>query len=583
MALRTHNCGELNKNHIDQTVKLSGWVNSIRTHGQIIFIDLRDRFGKTQIILNSDELIKIGKTLSNEDVVFIEGKVSSRSKDLINPDLETGEIEVLVKKMIVLSNAEPLPMSIQDRDASSEEHRLKYRYLELRNNDLQKNIIIRHNTAQTVRNFLSDNKFLEIETPVLMKSTPEGARDYLVPSRVHNGRFYALPQSPQMYKQLFMISGLDRYFQIVKCFRDEDLRSDRQPEFTQIDLEMSFVDEKDVRLIVEKLLTKVFKEVINIELKEFPILSYHDAIEKYGTDKPDLRFGITIEDFKTFSNKSGFKAFSDCESVRIISVPNSEFFSRKIIDELDSYAQSLGAKGLAWFKVNNNEFSGGISKFFDSNLTKEIIDNLKLEDNSICFMIGDKLNTSLQVLGKIRSKVGDLLELKDNSIFSPVWIVDFPLFSWNEETKRYDSVNHPFTAPKDSDLGDVTSNPSEVISKGYDIVINGYEVAGGSIRIHDHSLQKDIFKIMDLSDKEISEKFGFFIDALKYGTPPHGGIAFGLDRLVMLLAGVSNIRDVIAFPKTTSASALMEEAPNLVSEEQLDELGIKILDDEKNV
>ena len=583
MALRTHNCGELNKNHIDQTVKLSGWVNSIRTHGQIIFIDLRDRFGKTQIILNSDELIKIGKTLSNEDVVFIEGKVSSRSKDLINPDLETGEIEVLVEKMIVLSNAEPLPMSIQDRDASSEEHRLKYRYLELRNNDLQKNIIIRHNTAQAVRNFLSDNKFLEIETPVLMKSTPEGARDYLVPSRVHNGRFYALPQSPQMYKQLFMISGLDRYFQIVKCFRDEDLRSDRQPEFTQIDLEMSFVDEKDVRLIVEKLLTKVFKEVINIELKEFPILSYHDAIEKYGTDKPDLRFGITIEDFKPFSNKSGFKAFSDCDSVRIISVPNSEFFTRKIIDELDSYAQSLGAKGLAWFKVNNNEFSGGISKFFDSNLTKEIIDSLKLQDNSICFMIGDKLNTSLQVLGKIRSKEGDLLELKDNSIFSPVWIVDFPLFMWNEETKRYDSVNHPFTAPKDSDLGDVTSNPSEVISKGYDIVINGYEVAGGSIRIHDHSLQKDIFKIMDLSDKEISEKFGFFIDALKYGTPPHGGIAFGLDRLVMLLAGVSNIRDVIAFPKTTSASALMEEAPNLVSEEQLDELGIKILDDEKNV
>ena len=583
MALRTHNCGELNKNHIDQTVKLSGWVNSIRTHGQIIFIDLRDRFGKTQIILNSDELIKIGKTLSNEDVVFIEGKVSSRSKDLINPDLETGEIEVLVEKMIVLSNAEPLPMSIQDRDASSEEHRLKYRYLELRNNDLQKNIIIRHNTAQTVRNFLSDNKFLEIETPVLMKSTPEGARDYLVPSRVHNGRFYALPQSPQMYKQLFMISGLDRYFQIVKCFRDEDLRSDRQPEFTQIDLEMSFVDEKDVRFIVEKLLTKVFKEVINIELKEFPILSYHDAIEKYGTDKPDLRFGITIEDFKPFSNKSGFKAFSDCDSVRIISVPNSEFFTRKIIDELDSYAQSLGAKGLAWFKVNNNEFSGGISKFFDSNLTKEIIDSLKLEDNSICFMIGDKLNTSLQVLGKIRSKVGDLLELKDNSIFSPVWIVDFPLFMWNEETKRYDSVNHPFTAPKDSDLGNVTSNPSEVISKGYDIVINGYEVAGGSIRIHDHSLQKDIFKIMDLSDEEISEKFGFFIDALKYGTPPHGGIAFGLDRLVMLLAGVSNIRDVIAFPKTTSASALMEEAPNLVSEEQLDELGIKILDDEKNV
>ena len=386
-----------------------------------------------------------------------------------------------------------------------------------------------------------------------------------------------------MYKQLFMISGLDRYFQIVKCFRDEDLRSDRQPEFTQIDLEMSFVDEKEVRALVENLIKKVFKEIIDVDIKEFPLLSYKDAIEKYGTDKPDLRFGMTINDFKTFSDKSDFKAFSNCEAVKMISAKHADTFSRKVIDELDSFAQSNGAKGLAWFKVKNNNFEGGISKFFNTDLSKEIIQEFNLDNNSICFMIGDKLTNSLQILGKVRNKLGDMLNLRNSTSFAPVWIVDFPLFDWNEDTERFDSVNHPFTAPKDSDKDNVVSNPADITSKGYDIVINGYEVAGGSIRIHDHELQKEIFKIMKLSEDEISEKFGFFIDALKYGTPPHGGIAFGLDRLVMLLAGVNNIRDVIAFPKTTSASALMEEAPNYVSTDQLNELGIKVLNDEEDV
>tara|TARA_Y100000768_G_C23978687_1_gene684500 strand:+ start:664 stop:2418 length:1755 start_codon:yes stop_codon:yes gene_type:complete len=584
MGIRTHNCGELSKSDVKKSVSLAGWINSVRTHGQIIFVDLRDRYGKTQLVINDESLLKIGKTLSMEDVISIEGIVSPRDKNLINPDLSTGHIEVIVSSIKVLSNAKPLPLSIHDREASTEEHRLKYRYLELRNNDLQKNLIIRHQTSQIVREFLSNNNFLEIETPVLMKSTPEGARDYLVPSRVHNGQFYALPQSPQMYKQLFMIAGLDRYFQIVKCFRDEDLRSDRQPEFTQIDIEMSFVDEDDVRNTIEKLIREVFSKVINVSMKKpFPILSYYDAIEKYGTDKPDLRFGLEILDFKDLADKSDFNAFKNAEDVRLISAPNADFFSRKVIDELDSYAQSHGAKGLAWFKVKEGRFEGGISKFFGDDLQKEIINQLNLKDDSISFMVGDKKSNSLNVLGRIRNLIAEKLELKDNSIFEPVWIVDFPLFSWNEDSKRFDSVNHPFTAPKDEDIDKVLNNPEEAISKGYDIVINGYEVAGGSIRIYDNELQKNIFKILDLNDDEIKEKFGFFIDALKYGTPPHGGIAFGLDRLVMLLSGVNNIRDVIAFPKTTSASALMEEAPSHVSKVQLDELGIKVLDSEKDV
>ena len=584
MPSRTHNCGELNKTHINSSVTLCGWVNSLRTHGKIIFIDIRDRYGKTQIILDKKDLINKGNSLSNEDVITISGKVNARTKDFVNKDISTGEIEVIANKLHILSISNPLPVPIHDREASTEEHRLKYRYLELRNKTLQNNLIKRHNAAQVVRNFLSKKDFIEIETPVLMKSTPEGARDYLVPSRIHHGKFYALPQSPQMYKQLFMISGLDKYFQIVKCFRDEDLRSARQPEFTQIDLEMSFVDEPDVRNLVEDLITTVFKKVNNATIKKpFPILSYHDSINKYGTDKPDLRYKMELNSFKEFSDQSDFKSFKGLKYVTMLSVDDSSHFSRKIIDELDDYAKSIGAKGLAWMKCNGKNLEGGISKFFNENLHSKIISNYKLKNNAICFIVGDNSQLALKVLGLVRTKIAQMLNLCDNTIFKPVWIVDFPLFKWDKDQKRFESVNHPFTAPKDSDIKKLSSNPEKVLSKGYDIVINGYEVAGGSIRIHDDKIQKQIFEIMNITKKEINDKFGFFIDALKFGTPPHGGIAFGFDRLVMLLCGVNNIRDVIAFPKTTSASALMEDAPNTISKTQLNDLNIAIKKNEKDV
>ena len=584
MPSRTHNCGELNKTHINSSVILCGWVNSLRTHGKIIFIDIRDRYGKTQIILDKKDLINKGNSLSNEDVITISGKVNARTKDFVNKDISTGEIEVIANKLHILSISNPLPVPIHDREASTEEHRLKYRYLELRNKTLQDNLIKRHNAAQVVRNFLSKKDFIEIETPVLMKSTPEGARDYLVPSRIHHGKFYALPQSPQMYKQLFMISGLDKYFQIVKCFRDEDLRSARQPEFTQIDLEMSFVDEPDVRNLVEDLITTVFKKVNNATIKKpFPILSYHDSINKYGTDKPDLRYKMELNSFKEFSDQSDFKSFKGLKYVTMLSVDDSSHFSRKIIDELDDYAKSIGAKGLAWMKCNGKNLEGGISKFFNQNLQSKIISNYKLKNNSICLIVGDNSQLALKVLGLVRTKIAQMLNLCDNTIFKPVWIVDFPLFKWDKDQKRFESVNHPFTAPKDSDIKKLSSNPEKVLSKGYDIVINGYEVAGGSIRIHDDKMQKQIFEIMNITKKEINDKFGFFIDALKFGTPPHGGIAFGFDRLVMLLCGVNNIRDVIAFPKTTSASALMEDAPNTISKTQLNDLNIAIKKNEKDV
>ena len=580
MNRRTHTCGELTSGNLGEEVCLNGWVNAVRFHGQIVFVDLRDRYGKTQIVYNQDSFngdFELVKKLSMEDVLSVKGVVQERDQNSQNSNISTGEIEVIISEHEILNEAHPLPFIITDRNSAEENLRLKFRFLELRTNELQENIKVRHNTYQAVRTFLSDNNFFEVETPVLMKSTPEGARDYLVPSRIHNGKFYALPQSPQMYKQLLMISGFDRYFQIVKCFRDEDLRADRQPEFTQIDIEMSFVDENDIMKKCEELTRYIFNKVQNIDLiKPFPKMTYNDAMSKYGTDCPDLRYDLLLNDFKPFSEKSEFKAFHSVESVMCIVVPGGAKYSRKDIDHYTEHVQRYKAKGLAWMKFSDGILTGGISKFFSDDLHSKITKKLNMDNGDILFIIGDDIKTTQLSLGALRIAIAKKEEYAKSNDFKPVWITDFPMFEYNQEDKRYHSLQHPFTQPKSNDLEKLKSSPESIPSKQYDLIINGYEVAGGSIRIHNSDMQKVIFDILGIDRKEANERFGFFIDALKYGTPPHGGIAFGFDRLVMLLAGTNNIRDVIAFPKTTSAMSLMDGAPSPVSKTQMKELGIQI-------
>ena len=580
MNRRTHTCGELTSGNLGEKVCLNGWVNAVRFHGQIVFVDLRDRYGKTQIVYNQDNFngdFELVKKLSMEDVLSVKGIVQERDQNSQNSNISTGEIEVIISEHEILNEAHPLPFIITDRNSAEENLRLKFRFLELRTNELQENIKVRHNTYQAVRTFLSDNNFFEVETPVLMKSTPEGARDYLVPSRIHNGKFYALPQSPQMYKQLLMISGFDRYFQIVKCFRDEDLRADRQPEFTQIDIEMSFVDENDIMKKCEELTRYIFNKVQNIDLiKPFPKMTYNDAMSKYGTDCPDLRYDLLLNDFKPFSEKSEFKAFHSVESVMCIVVPGGAKYSRKDIDHYTEHVQRYKAKGLAWMKFSDGILTGGISKFFSDDLHSKITKKLNMDNGDILFIIGDDIKTTQLSLGALRIAIAKKEEYVKSNDFKPVWITDFPMFEYNQEDKRYHSLQHPFTQPKSNDLEKLKSSPESIPSKQYDLIINGYEVAGGSVRIHNSDMQKVIFDILGIDRKEANERFGFFIDALKYGTPPHGGIAFGFDRLVMLLAGTNNIRDVIAFPKTTSAMSLMDGAPSPVSKTQMKELGIQI-------
>ena len=580
MYKRTHTCGELRKSHVGETVNLNGWVNTVRLHGQIVFVDLRDRYGKTQIVFNTDSFsgdFEAVKKLSMEDVLSVQGIVRDRAESAINPNMDTGKIEVLVTDYLMLNEAAPLPFVLSDRENAEENIRLKYRYLELRMEELQRNILIRHDTYQATRHYLSDNDFVEVETPVLMKSTPEGARDYLVPSRIHQGKFYALPQSPQIYKQILMISGYDRYFQIVKCFRDEDLRADRQPEFTQIDLEMSFVDEEDIFTTMSGLTRHIFKTIRNVDLPDpFPRLTYMEAMDTYGSDKPDLRYEMTLKDVKEFSDKSEFNAFKSAKTVKGLVVEGGAKYSRKIIDEFTDFVKKYEAKGLAWMKGENGVLTGGISKFFPEDLQKSMCKKLGIKDGDALLMVGDERMTVLSALGALRVEIARMENLAEEGVFLPLWVTEFPMFEYDREADRYFAMHHPFTAPRKEDVEKLDSDPSIALSRGYDLTMNGLEIAGGSIRIHAPEVQKKVFSLLGLSYDDAKEKFGFLVEALTYGSPPHGGIAFGFDRLVMLLAGAENIRDVIAFPKTTSATSLMDESPSSVSREQLKELGIQL-------
>ena len=580
---RTHTCGELNQTHLSATVILNGWISKVRDLGSVIFADIRDRYGKTQLVFNSEidnNSYMSAKKLSLEDVISIEGKVVLRPDEAQNKNSQTGMIDIEVSKFITYNKSETPPFDINDRNSAMEDHRLKFRYLELRTKELQHNLVIRHKTSIITRNFLSSNNFIEIETPILMKSTPEGARDFLVPSRLHKGKFYALPQSPQTYKQLLMVSGFDRYFQIVKCFRDEDFRADRQPEFTQIDIEMSFIDQEDIIRLGTELVKHIWKDILDVDLDEnFPIMSYEKAMNEYGTDKPDLRFDMKLIDFDRYVQKSSFNTFlkiiDDGGLTKAIVCPNAQNYSRKVIDELTDYLKTyFDVKGLAWFKVNNGQFEGGISKFFDNELQKEIIKDLSLEDSQIIFLMGDNKKRTIQSMGALRLKLGERENLIDKNSWKPLWVVDFPLFE--KENDKYFSLHHPFTSPHPNDIELLNSEPENIRSLGYDIVMNGYELGGGSIRIHDRKIQENIFNILGISKDEAKEKFGFLLDAFKYGAPPHGGMAFGFDRIVMLLAGSNQIRDVIAFPKTTSATSLMDNSPSNVDKAQLDELGLDI-------
>ena len=587
MYRRTHTCGELRLSDLGANVALNGWVSTTRDHGGLIFVDIRDRYGITQLTFNEEthpDIFKIARKLSMEDVISTQGEVRTRKKGAINVAISTGEIEVEVAEMKILNEAKPLPFLVSDRNSATEELRLKYRYLELRTKDLQRFMSIRHKASQSVRNYLSSQNFMEIETPFLMKSTPEGARDYLVPSRIHKGRFYALPQSPQQYKQLLMIAGFDRYFQIVKCFRDEDLRANRQPEFTQIDIEMSFVDETDVLAASEGLVTQVFKEVIDVNLGvPFPTLSYENALETYGTDSPDLRFDLPLIDFSVYARKSDFRAFESAECIKALVIEKGEGYSRKVIDQLSEFVKEYSAQegkkaleGLGWMRYKDGDLTGGISKFFSQNVRQQIIEEFRLVDGCLILTTGGMRNTVLPMMGALRVEIAKGEGWLDSKSYKPLWIVDFPLLEWEEKDEIWTFLHHPFTAPRQEDVKLLETKPGEVKSRAYDLVINGYEVAGGSIRIHDPDVQMKIFNLIGIAEAEAKEKFGFLLEALTYGAPPHGGIAFGYDRLVMILVGTHQIRDVIAFPKTTSALSLMDGSPSEVSKDQLDELGIRL-------
>ena len=578
--MRTNFCGELNKTNLNEEVILCGWVNRRRDHGGVIFLDLRDKKGLAQIVINPEtaDTFKLAETIRNEFVIKVTGKVLARDGEMINKKIPTGEIEVLADKIEILNASKPIPFQLDSME-TSEEVRLKYRYLDLRRDEMQQRLRLRSKVTHFMRDFMDKHDFLDIETPFLTKATPEGARDYLVPSRTHEGSFFALPQSPQLFKQLLMMSGFERYYQIVKCFRDEDLRADRQPEFTQLDVETSFMNEDEITSLMEEMVRGLFKEVASIDLpKKFPTITYDDAINLYGVDRPDLRIPLKIVDVNEIMKDVEFKVFSgpansDKGRVAALKIPGGASISRKQIDDYTKFVSIYGAKGLAYIKINDDGPSSPIIKFLGDDVTQQVIDLTEAKKGDIIFFGADKSKIVNEALGNLREKLGKDLNLFDKE-WAPIWVIDFPMFDVSDDGSL-NAIHHPFTAPS-VDTKTLLENPEKSLSRAYDLVINGSEVGGGSIRIHKSEMQKTVLKLLGIEDDEAREKFGFLLDALDYGCPPHGGIAFGLDRLVMTLSKTDSIRDVIAFPKTQTAACLLTDAPSSVSKSQLKELNIKV-------
>ncbi len=582
---RSHTCGDLTLKDNGNTVCLMGWVQFRRDHGGLIFVDLRDRFGLTQIVFSpevAEEAHARARVLRSEFVLAVQGTVRPRPEGMINEAMPTGEVEVYVTEWKLLNTAKTPPFPIEDRVEAGENLRLQWRYLDLRRSRMTKNLVLRSKVAQAVRQYLSDDGFLEVETPFLTKSTPEGARDFLVPSRINHGHFFALPQSPQMFKQLCMVSGLDRYFQIVRCFRDEDLRADRQPEFTQIDIEMSFADEAQVMDMAENLMSSVFKAAMDVDIpRPFPRLSYDDAMARYGVDKPDTRFGLELVDVTSVVRESDFKVFATAPLVKGLRVPGGESLTRKEIDELTEFVKIYGAQGLAYIKVRENEWQSPFAKFLSDEVKANLAKALDLQVGDIAFFQAGAPEMVNAALGNLRVRLGEQLGMIPENAWNFLWVTDFPLYEYDDEEKRFVACHHPFTSPKDEDLETMTSDPKRARAKAYDMVLNGSEVGGGSIRIHSGHIQEQMFDALGFTPERAREQFGFFIDAMEYGAPPHGGIAFGLDRLIMLMCNATSIRDVIAFPKTQKGTCLMTNAPDTVSTRQLQELGLRLREDAK--
>ena len=575
---RTHHNGDLCLENVNEHVELVGWVAKKRNFGQLVFIDLRDRSGICQLVFD-ESMSEALKDVRNEYVLSVSGTVLQR-KDA-NPDLKTGEIEVKVEKFEIINKAKTTPLIIADETDALEDTRLQYRYLDLRRPVMQNKLIMRHKITRSMREYLDNNDFIEIETPMLGKSTPEGARDYLVPSRVHPGSFYALPQSPQLYKQLLMIAGFERYYQFARCFRDEDLRADRQTDFTQVDIETSFLSEVEIQTMMEEMMVKLMKEVKGIDIQApFLRLSYEEAMNRYGSDKPDNRFGYELQDITEIFKNSEFKVFKDCIDnggvIKTIVIDNFSSITRKEIDKYTELAKKNGAKGLVVLKAQDNELTGSARKFLSEDEVKALYDTLSLKDKDVLFIVSDQWTKTCNVLGALRNEIGYKLGLKKKDEFSFLWVTDFPMFEWSEEQQRYVACHHPFTQPKEEDIPLLDIDIAKVKANAYDIILNGYELGGGSLRIYDNDLQEKIFEILGMSEEEIRNKFGFFIDAFQYGTPPHGGLAFGLDRIAMILSESDSIRDVIAFPKNANAKCPMSKAPTPVDPAQLEELHIEI-------